>query len=749
MLKPDYLLHLSEGAEEIAAQLHTDMMKRIVSRIMEREKRGYDYLLTASDKWRIESMIEAGYLREDLIQDIAKATNREQTEIKEAFEDAGVKSMDYDNEIYQAAGIETQSLQQSPYAIRLMQRNYEATMGLWKNFTGTTADAAQQVFINQMDTIYNRVMFGGIGYIEAFTEGINELAKTGITVVYPSGHRDTIETATLRCVRTGISQATAQMQIARMDEYGVDLVLVSSHMGARPTHQVWQGKIYKRGGRYRKYPDFVSSTGYGTGEGLCGWNCRHSFSPYFEGMGNPFERYDDPENVKLYEDTQKQRQMERGIRKTKRETEVLSEAARNAPNGELKDNLNSSIAKARERLKRQNKAYQEFCEEHDLRPLPERLKIAKASRAERKAAEPVAPTKPVEKPKVPEPEKTFADKMQEIRERVKANGKATDSDLHEAGKLVKEELTKANAGKDAMREQVYQLLDKRAELDLKITELSDRIQDIIDQQMGDEFDSFKAIMLGQSEEIDALQQQIDAILNSDEYKGLSGKIDELKAKIQSNAHSNADTLKGILSQFREMGHEAFEAGVKSKTPTAAVLKDALNYYPKEWVQYAIDSGGITVRKVSRGYCNSWDNLIALSGWGDDDTFSTAVHELGHYFERKVSVSDTYVPYSSAKHYPYHYLKQYYPEGQSYILDAERDFYKRRTQGETLQWLGVGYDKNEVTRKDKFIHKYMGKDYGGTDFELVSMGFQYAYTDPATLAKDPDMEEWIYGILSLF
>ena len=35
------------------------------------------------------------------------------------------------------------------------------------------------------------------------------------------------------------------------------------------------------------YPDFIQSTGYGDGSGLMGWNCRHSFSPYFDGASIP------------------------------------------------------------------------------------------------------------------------------------------------------------------------------------------------------------------------------------------------------------------------------------------------------------------------------------------------------------------------------------------------------------------------------------------------------------------------------
>ena len=385
MLTPDYLLHISEGAEQISAQLHTDILKDIVRRIQARQGRGDDYLLTATDRWQIEALMDAGYLRDDIAQDIAKATGLQRKEIAEAFEDAGVTAMRYDDRIYEAAGISTTPLQQSPHMIRLMQRNYEATMGEWRNFTRTSADAAQTAFIDTMDQIYNRVLSGASGYTSAFAEAIDKLASDGLFITYPSGHRDTIETATLRCVRTGVSQATAQIQLSRMDELGVDLVVVSSHMGARPDHEVWQGKIYSRSGSNRKYPDFISSTGYGTGAGLCGWNCRHSFSPYFEGMDNPFLMYDTDENREAYEQSQQQRAMERAIRKTKRRQEVLQDAAETAENDDIRQELNNKLAKVKERLRMQNTAYREYCDENGLRPLPERLRIAKASRGQNRS----------------------------------------------------------------------------------------------------------------------------------------------------------------------------------------------------------------------------------------------------------------------------------------------------------------------------------------------------------------------------
>ena len=188
MLTPDYLLHVSEGAEAIAARLHTDVTKRITARILARQKRGDDYILASADKWRIESLMDAGYLRDDLMQDIATATGEQLQEIRDAFEDAGVRSTAYDDKIYKAAGLEPTPFKQSPYVQRLMQRNYDATAQLWQNYTATTADAAQQTFINAMDDIYMKVASGSMSYSQAYAEAIDDLASNGVDLHAADGN---------------------------------------------------------------------------------------------------------------------------------------------------------------------------------------------------------------------------------------------------------------------------------------------------------------------------------------------------------------------------------------------------------------------------------------------------------------------------------------------------------------------------------------------------------------------------------
>lgn len=383
ILSPDYLLHISEGAEELASKLHSDIVRRIVNRIMLRIGRGEDYLLTATDKWQIENLQQAGYLLEDIQKDIAKATKLQQTKIAEAMEDAGVKALDYDDKIYRDAGLSPKQLTQSPELIRIMQRNYSATLGEWTNFTRTTAEQAQRLFLSELDKAYNLVSTGALSYTQAVKEVLNNIVSDGVTIKYPTGHEDTIETATLRAVRTGISQATSQIQMARAEEMGVDKFIISSHLGARPSHQVWQGKIFTM--------DELKSTddgmpALGTATGLSGINCRHSFSPFFEGMDNPFEQYDSEENRNQYEKEQYQRTLERRIRKTKREVMGLKEGVDSAPSEQAKFVADMECQKKAALLAKQNAAYKDYCERNNLRLLADRIQIAKWNRQQAAAA---------------------------------------------------------------------------------------------------------------------------------------------------------------------------------------------------------------------------------------------------------------------------------------------------------------------------------------------------------------------------
>lgn len=387
MLSPDYLMHVSEGAEQIAEELHRYIIDAIIKRMMARIGRGDAYLLTAIDKWQIETLQEAGYLLEDIQEEIVKATNKQRQEIKDAMVEAGVRALEWDAAIYTTAGLSSLPLEQSPELMRIMQRNYDATLGEWQNYTRTTANASQQVFIKAVDTAYNLTASGTVSYTQAVSEAVDQIVDYGVRVNYPTGHSDTIETATLRAVRTGISQMSGQVTEKRMEEMDWDIVLTSAHIGARTgdggmnpgNHFWWQGQFFSRNGKTPHLPDFKSTTGYGTGEGLCGWNCRHSFGPG-DGINNPYKDIDAGDNLKAEQLQMQQRLLERRIRKTKRAVQGLQEAVNNCTDAKLKEQLQKNYDRKAYLLSRQNKMYNDFCKQNDLKKLADRIRIAKWTR---------------------------------------------------------------------------------------------------------------------------------------------------------------------------------------------------------------------------------------------------------------------------------------------------------------------------------------------------------------------------------
>lgn len=114
-----------------------------------------------------------------------------------------------------------------------------------------------------------------------------------------------------------------------MDEWGADLVFTSAHYGARPSHAVWQGRVFSRSGTSKAYPSLVEATGYGTAGGLCGVNCHHTMTPYVEGLSKlPDTDYGAQEKLtglssdEYYAATQAQRRLEAKVRATKREIAI-------------------------------------------------------------------------------------------------------------------------------------------------------------------------------------------------------------------------------------------------------------------------------------------------------------------------------------------------------------------------------------------------------------------------------------------
>lgn len=363
MLTPEYIAGIADSMIGIYAEVEDDIIADIARRIV---KTGS---ITDTVAWQIDKARQAGYLQGDVKRILAKATGKSDTEIARLLRESAIEALAYDDRIYRLAGLSPGKLEDSPLLRALLLQGYDSTKKVLNNWTQTRALESEIAFRNLSDKAYMQTISGTIDGVTAIRKAVQELARQGVSkVAYPSGAHHNTDFAVRRAVCTGINQTCAKLQLARAEDMGCSLVEVTSHAGARPTHAVWQGQVYCIAGHHRKYKDFYDSTGYGDGDGLCGWNCYHSFYPFFEGLSTPaFSR--DPsadagrDNERDYELSQKQRYYERQIREAKRECITYQSAIDSAPDEATANAIKEDYTGAAVKLKRREAKLTQFIRE--------------------------------------------------------------------------------------------------------------------------------------------------------------------------------------------------------------------------------------------------------------------------------------------------------------------------------------------------------------------------------------------------
>lgn len=380
MITPEQFQEIGETLLPLLDDLTEWIARDMIERFMIRFGRGEEKLLTGTDEWQAWVLKQAGGNLDEIQKALAKSTGKSQQEIAKIFKDSGIQAAKADAE---AAAVTFSGLSSGMMAI--ITDAYERTVGEISNITRTTAGATNQAFIDICDAAYWKVRTGAQSYTAAMLEGIKELGQVQPIVRYPSGHKDTLEVAVLRCIRTGVAQSSGNMTIQQCKDMGWNHVLVSQHLGARVSdtdpiadHAGWQGKVYCIDGKDAQFDNLLDATGYPENPlGLCGYNCRHSFTPFLPGVSQNHNKPIDTEaNRRAYELSQTQRAMERRIRAQKRKCTALHTAVKNCEDPAGKAKLQEKYTQSAKHLQDQNAAYAKFCEENDLKPYHERLAVA-------------------------------------------------------------------------------------------------------------------------------------------------------------------------------------------------------------------------------------------------------------------------------------------------------------------------------------------------------------------------------------
>lgn len=385
---PETLDALPEALAELFLELEDTLLVRICTQLKDGGK------LNEVSVQSIRALRSHGIPVDEIEQAIQKQAGIADDEMNRLFDDVVERNQQYYSGLADIAKVTEPNIFVDDAAINAIRRqtldtyrNITASMGFLVD-SGRTMLKPAEAYQWALDNAELKVQSGAISYNQAIWDAVRQLSDSGIrTVDYESGHADQVDVAVRRAVMTGVNQVCQRYAEQSTEYLETDLVEVSAHLGARNTgvgpenHESWHGKVYRWNEKPRAsegdYPDFIETTGYGTGPGLGGWNCRHHFSPFIEGV---MERtYTDEqldgmkaENRKItfevkeydgYQATQKQRQIERTIRKLKRRRE----AARAAGLADEARDINT-------RIRRLNAKYRAFSKAAGLPEQRERMK---------------------------------------------------------------------------------------------------------------------------------------------------------------------------------------------------------------------------------------------------------------------------------------------------------------------------------------------------------------------------------------
>ena len=329
MLPPSYLDQMPDAFVQLWQQVEDEILQDVARRISKMEA------LTPTANWQLWRYQQTEAVRNDVVKLLAKYTGKSEAAIRKLLLQAATEAMEREDAIYYHYDMEPTPFEESAALNNLLDAGARQTCGTWQNLTATTANTVTGAFERTLDAAWLKVSTGAFDYKTAVKQAVDSLADDMPMVTYPSGHKDSIEVAARRAVLTGVNQTTGKLQVARADEMGVEFFETTAHGGARPSHAEWQGRQFHRGGavdyKGKHYPDFEAATGYGTGAGLCGWNCRHQFFACFPELGDPpawtreqLEALND-RNIEwngkkytAYEISQMQRARERNVRRWKK-----------------------------------------------------------------------------------------------------------------------------------------------------------------------------------------------------------------------------------------------------------------------------------------------------------------------------------------------------------------------------------------------------------------------------------------------
>ena len=359
----------------------TEAESRIIQDIVRRiQKNGK---ITSTADYQINRLVELGRSTEEIEQILKEALNATYPEMYKLYDDVANWEYVRNKDIYEQINDtfippeENEYIKQISEAIKAQTK--DTLSNLSQSYGFSVMMGTKRVFMpfaqyyqQYVDAAIMDIVSGGYDYNTVIRRVVMQMTNSGLrTVDYASGRSNRVPVAVRMSVLTGVSQITGRINEHNAKLLGTEYFEVDWHPGARPSHAVWQGKVYSR-------DELETVCGLGTVTGLCGANCYHVYYPFIPGVSERLytDEWLEEQNRKeletkewngkeynLYEQTQKQRQMETAMRAQREKIDALKAAKVSS----------DEITLAKAKYQAQLNEYSRFCRQMGLKEQRERI----------------------------------------------------------------------------------------------------------------------------------------------------------------------------------------------------------------------------------------------------------------------------------------------------------------------------------------------------------------------------------------
>lgn len=251
-MRDDYKNQMASKIAGRYQDLELRIMKDIVRRIKKTGK------ITSTADWQINRLLILGYSSEDIEKEIKKTLDASYPEMFELYD----KVIDWEyvrnKDIYEQINVEHIPFDQNEQLKQITDAIIDQSFADLENITNSLGfyldygdgkkviTPLAQVYTNYLDSACFDIVTGAFDYNSVLRRVVTQLTNSGLRQVdYSSGRANRVDVAARRAVMTGVANLTHKITEYHMEQLGCEYVEVSWHAGARPSHSVWQGKVYK------------------------------------------------------------------------------------------------------------------------------------------------------------------------------------------------------------------------------------------------------------------------------------------------------------------------------------------------------------------------------------------------------------------------------------------------------------------------------------------------------------------------